>query len=216
MVKRWHKHTNKIYIYPIDIFIFLYKSLGYICCMIKILNRIIECRKAKGLVQKQMADKLGIAQVNYGKIETGKTELTLDRLFKIADILEVSVLELINPDFNPSNFSKELQEENEKLKKQIEEKSLLIELLLKEKENYKESVFATINKYLDHIIYNLNTDMKKALSEKERNDFERQKEHEIRNKREMIKNLIDVGFFTQTFVDNYYKELEERGMLFNK
>ncbi len=97
--------------------------------MNKILNRIIEYRKAKGLVQKQMADKLEIAQVNYGKIENGKTELTLDRLLKIADILEVSVNELINPDFNPDNLSKELQEENLNLKNQIEEKDELIKLL---------------------------------------------------------------------------------------
>jgi len=57
----------------------------------KILERIISIRKHKGFSQKDIAQKLGIATFNYGKIERGETNLTLNRLDKLAEILEVNI-----------------------------------------------------------------------------------------------------------------------------
>jgi transcriptional regulator with XRE-family HTH domain len=42
-----------------------------------------------------MAEKMNIALLNYGKIERGVTELSVKRLYEIADILDVNVLEII-------------------------------------------------------------------------------------------------------------------------
>lgn len=85
-----------------------------------IINRIIEHRKSKGLTQKQMADYLGIGQVAYSQIETGKTEITLNRIFKISKILEVDLISLLFPDFDISHqlhiqeeIIKLLQKQNE-------------------------------------------------------------------------------------------------------
>ena len=191
---------------------FLFKSLGYICCMNKILNRIIEVRKAKGFVQKQMADKLGIAQVNYGKIETGKTELTIDRLFKIADILEMNVIELINPDFNSANFSKELHEENKKIKNQIDElknrikdKDSLIQSLSSSYKNTKSIIIADIIVYHQDQIRDYERKLETINDEVEKQEIAHEidyiKKHEIRR----LKQLVVTGILEQSDIDENYK-----------
>lgn len=47
------------------------------------------------LSQEYMAAKMGIGQNAYSKLELGKTKITLDRLFAIADVLGVTVIELL-------------------------------------------------------------------------------------------------------------------------
>ena len=42
-----------------------------------------------------MAYKLSISQNAYSKLESGKTPLTMDRFFKIAELLHVSPVELL-------------------------------------------------------------------------------------------------------------------------
>ena len=51
------------------------------------IENIQRIRIEKRLSQAEMAERLGIAQNNYGKIERGITELTVQRLYKIAEIL---------------------------------------------------------------------------------------------------------------------------------
>jgi transcriptional regulator with XRE-family HTH domain len=46
--------------------------------------------------QEYLAAKLNISQNAYSKIELGYTKITVERLFQIADILEINVVELIN------------------------------------------------------------------------------------------------------------------------
>ena len=60
-----------------------------------ILNRIILKRKSLSYSQEYIAYKLGICQEAYGKIERGQTELTTNRLYKIAEVLDIDVLTLI-------------------------------------------------------------------------------------------------------------------------
>ena len=55
------------------------KLLGY---------KIRKMRELKGYKQKHMADGLGIDATSYGDIESGKTKITVERLKKIADLLE--------------------------------------------------------------------------------------------------------------------------------
>ena len=44
---------------------------------------------------KVLRNKLGISQNAFSKIELGQIDLTLNRLYKIADVLEVDVLDLV-------------------------------------------------------------------------------------------------------------------------
>ncbi len=60
-----------------------------------IIDRIKEQRKKKGFSHENMAHELNISQAAYSKIEKNETRLTVDRLFEIANILEVSVSELL-------------------------------------------------------------------------------------------------------------------------
>lgn len=65
-----------------------YESIG---------NRIFKLRTSKGIKQREMGEKLGIAQSAYSDLETGKREMTLDQLSQIAKILGVSPTWLYEP-----------------------------------------------------------------------------------------------------------------------
>lgn len=60
-------------------------------------------RDVKGYSQEYLANELGIGQAAYSKIESGVTDITLSRLYKIAELLEVSVYDLIPTDDNKPN-----------------------------------------------------------------------------------------------------------------
>lgn len=59
-----------------------------------VLDRIAEIRKSKKISQKEIGEKLGISQAAYAKLESGSS-ITVDRLYKIAEILRVSVSYLL-------------------------------------------------------------------------------------------------------------------------
>lgn len=82
-------------------------------------------RLQRGLSQENLADSLRISTTAYGDIERGKTDLTLSRLYQIAEILKVGVVFFIE-DNTPSSFQQELQQlELEKLR--IENEKLRLE-----------------------------------------------------------------------------------------
>ena len=63
--------------------------------MKKILDNIKAIRAVKGYSQEYVANKLGCDYSTYGKIENGKSSLTVNRLFRLAEILEVEVHQLL-------------------------------------------------------------------------------------------------------------------------
>lgn len=73
-----------------------------------IIENIKEIRKEKGISHEAMAFNLGITQAAYTKIEKSDTKLSVDRLFKIAEILEVSVEKLLN--LNAKSFHQEIHD----------------------------------------------------------------------------------------------------------
>lgn len=86
----------------------------------KLLVNIYKKRKERNITQADMAEKLGLSETGYAKVERGETKLDVDRLHKIAGILEISIAELIpfgdssiavynNPDFNLSLDNEELE-----------------------------------------------------------------------------------------------------------
>lgn len=62
------------------------------------IKRIRAIRESKNLSQEQMGKKLGLSQNAYSKIEIGKTEITLERLYQIAEIFEQPATYLITGD----------------------------------------------------------------------------------------------------------------------
>lgn len=51
------------------------------------LQTIRKRRKELGISQKEMADKLGVGRQQYSNLETGRTELSMQRLQTIKEIL---------------------------------------------------------------------------------------------------------------------------------
>lgn len=59
-------------------------------------QRLQMLRFEKNLTQEQMGEKLNISTSAYCKIEYGETDLTLTRLNKIAEVLNMSAIELFS------------------------------------------------------------------------------------------------------------------------
>jgi len=57
---------------------------------------IRKIREYRNYTQEYLALKLGITQNAYSKIELAYTKITLDRLFQIAEILEVDIEVILN------------------------------------------------------------------------------------------------------------------------
>lgn len=60
-----------------------------------VIENIRKIRSEKGISHEAMAFDLGISQTAYTKIEKNETKLTVERLYKIADILETKVADLL-------------------------------------------------------------------------------------------------------------------------
>lgn len=54
---------------------------------------------------KEVAFKLGITQQAYGNMERGKTDITLTRIFELADFYQVECTEILQVDFNSKIFA---------------------------------------------------------------------------------------------------------------
>lgn len=59
-------------------------------------NNLKLIRKASGLTQKQVADKLGVVESCYANWEQGRTEPSISFIRKLTQIFNVSLEELIN------------------------------------------------------------------------------------------------------------------------
>ena len=61
-------------------------------------QKIYEIRRTKGISQEKMANLIGVALNSYRKLERGKTNLVNEKLWDIANALNVSVKELVLED----------------------------------------------------------------------------------------------------------------------
>ena len=121
--------------------------------MEKIIEKIAQYRNLKGYTYENMAHDLHITPAAYRKIETGETKLTVERLFKIADILEspfTDFLDLEKDILNQHNHDNEnvyqqkidnfYQENNEVYEKLIKAKDEQIQLLMEQINFYKSRI----------------------------------------------------------------------------
>ena len=58
-------------------------------------QNIRDLREDKRLTQAAMAEKLGMSETGYAKIERGESGVKIDRLRQIAQVLEVNIVDLI-------------------------------------------------------------------------------------------------------------------------
>lgn len=62
----------------------------------KILTNIKEFRKQKGFSNEVMASELNISATAYRKIEFNQTKLTVEKLLKISQVLEIDVMQILD------------------------------------------------------------------------------------------------------------------------
>lgn len=114
-------------------------------------NKIKNIRELKNYTQEYMAERLGVTQAGYSKIEKGKTSLSYEKLVEIGRILDVSVEDIISFDYDRyfNNFNKITGNNNgsilintdnntSALKELYEDKIQLLEKLLNITENELE------------------------------------------------------------------------------
>lgn len=91
-------------------------------------------REWRGLTQQHMAIELELSTRAYSKIEQGETKLSVRRLYQIADILELSVHEILimeEEDFLRQYWKEADSFNNESSRKEISELKHLLERLLR-------------------------------------------------------------------------------------
>ena len=64
--------------------------------MEQVLENIKRIRKHKGYSHEYVAHELDISQVAYSKLEKNETKLSVERLYKLAEILETPVTDLLD------------------------------------------------------------------------------------------------------------------------
>jgi transcriptional regulator with XRE-family HTH domain len=67
-----------------------------------IFDNIKKFRELKSVTRESMASDLGMSLSGYSKLERGEVDLTLSKLVKISQILNVSIEQLLN--FDPSQI----------------------------------------------------------------------------------------------------------------
>lgn len=61
--------------------------------------RIRELRRVQKITQQQMAERIGVSDIHYGRIERGDRAVSLELLERIAETLDVQVTELLTGAF---------------------------------------------------------------------------------------------------------------------
>lgn len=99
--------------------------------MSKVYANIKAIRTEKGLKQEDVAQKMGMAQSNYARLEKGLTQATVERLEQLAEIFELSVSSILSYEAEGSSNKEDVsyyielcrkyEKQVESLKKRIEE-----------------------------------------------------------------------------------------------
>lgn len=105
--------------------------------MKKIGERIRILRQAKQFTQENLADELGMSKSAYSKIERGDTDANISRLLRIAEILEVNIIDFFEDQPRISQFHDQQNPYGYASKQEVEQLSRNIQMLLKEIEKMK-------------------------------------------------------------------------------
>lgn len=72
-------------------------------------NRIKEFRKKRGFTQQELAEKVGVSQVQIGRLEKSTRTLDVDMLADIAKVLGCEVWELLPKEMQPNITPEEME-----------------------------------------------------------------------------------------------------------
>ncbi len=106
----------------------------------QIKDKIRIIRIEKGFSQENVAECLAIDTTNYGRIERGEGNITLDRLEKIATLFSMTLIELVAAIKNEATptVSKNCDEEVRFLREQLQKKDQHIDRILDLSEAYRK------------------------------------------------------------------------------
>jgi transcriptional regulator with XRE-family HTH domain len=124
----------------------------------QILQNVKTLRKKAGLTQMDMSDKMGLTQQNYGLLENGKTELTITKISKLAEIFGVSVGELLGLEGVQAVPNGEQASEIEALKKEVDRlgsQGRLMEKLLTNNEQYLQMIRYELESFFLEVTFRL-------------------------------------------------------------
>jgi len=123
------------------IHIVLFYNMINLLIMINYLENIKAIRAKRGFTQEFVAEKLNCDYTTYGKIENGKTSLSVEKLIKLSEIFNIDITEILG--LNCKN--KEEKNNDNKIK-------ILIEIELNKNEinqnNIKNALINKIDKEL--------------------------------------------------------------------
>lgn len=112
---------------------------------------IRKVRERKGFSQEYMANSLEISQASYARLENEDTKITVERLYKIAEILDTSIIDF----FDVDKISIQTQNNNEGAfgngsyiqNLHIENKEIYEKLLIS-----KDEQIALLNKLIENFV----------------------------------------------------------------
>lgn len=74
-------------------------------------EKLIKLRKASGLSQEELGNKLNVARQTVSKWELGETTPEMDKLEELSNLFEVSIDELVKDSSIPNIITKEMNQE---------------------------------------------------------------------------------------------------------
>ncbi len=97
--------------------------------MDNIYNVIRDLRIQRGYSQDYMAEKLGMNQANYGKLEKGVISLTIERLQQIAEAFGLHASDLLGESKKAAERMQEMQKQIDTLEEQLLDKRRVIDAI---------------------------------------------------------------------------------------
>ena len=74
-------------------------------------EKLIKLRKASGLSQEELADKLNVARQTVSKWELGETTPEMNKLIELSDLFDVSIDEMVKEAKMPEIIEREIDHE---------------------------------------------------------------------------------------------------------
>jgi transcriptional regulator with XRE-family HTH domain len=134
--------------------------------MNKVYENIKAIRQSLGLTQTDVAYEIGIAVNNYGKLERGEIQLTIERLEELSKVFGMTTIEILEyntPKDTLSHTEKDneiraLKEKIEDMKMQLQDKSKLIAYIsdLEERLEFHTNMAATVLNLVDKKVFDNN------------------------------------------------------------
>ncbi|MDQ1097704.1 MULTISPECIES: helix-turn-helix domain-containing protein [Chryseobacterium] len=109
---------------------------------------IRKIRESKGFSQEYMANVLDISQASYARLENEDTKVTVDRLHKIAEILETSIIDFFDTDKITIQNQNNYDHSNGVVQNMTVESKEVYEKLLQSKDDQISLLTKMIDKFL--------------------------------------------------------------------